>query len=65
MASARVSVADDVAGAIALALTGSDADTLTLVTGSLFVAAEAREAMLGIAGETYPELLPPDLRPPV
>ena len=64
LASARVSAADDVAGAIELALTESDADTLTLVTGSLFVAAEAREAMLGIAGETYPELLPPDLRPP-
>ena len=32
--------------------------------GSLFVAAELREAMLGIEPELYPDLLPPDLRPP-
>ena len=35
---------------------------LILVTGSLFVAAEAREYMLGIEPEVYPDLLPPDLR---
>ena len=35
---------------------------LVLVTGSLFVAAEARECMLGIEPEVYPDLLPPDLR---
>lgn len=63
--SGRLAAADDVAGAMELALAGSDGDTLTLVTGSLFVAAEAREAMLGMAGETYPELLPADLRRPV
>jgi dihydrofolate synthase/folylpolyglutamate synthase len=36
-------------------------DDLILVTGSLFVAAEAREAVRGIAPETYPKLLAPDL----
>ena len=53
---------------------GSTADALTqakqaaregdliLVTGSLFVAAEARECILGIEPEVYPDLLPPDLR---
>ena len=39
-----------------------DVDDLVLVTGSLFVVAEAREAVLGIEPETYPDLLPPDLR---
>ncbi len=33
-----------------------DAETLILVTGSLFVAAEAREAVHGIEPELYPEL---------
>ncbi len=37
---------------------------LVLATGSLFVAAEAREAVLGIEPELYPDLLPPDLKPP-
>jgi dihydrofolate synthase / folylpolyglutamate synthase len=37
---------------------------LVLATGSLFVAAEAREALLGIEPELYPDLLPPDLRAP-
>ena len=35
---------------------------MILVTGSLFVASEAREYMLGIEPEVYPDLLPPDLR---
>ena len=35
---------------------------LALVTGSLFVAAEARESALGIQPERYPDLLPRDLR---
>ena len=39
-------------------------EDLVLVTGSLFVAAEAREAVLGIEPELYPDLLPPDLKPP-
>jgi dihydrofolate synthase/folylpolyglutamate synthase len=37
---------------------------LVLATGSLFVAAEVREALLGIEPELYPDLVPPDLRPP-
>ena len=44
----------------ALALAGSE--DLVLATGSLFVAAEAREAILGIEPELYPDLLPQDLR---
>ena len=35
---------------------------LVLGAGSLFVAAEVREALLGIEPEIYPDLLPPDLR---
>ena len=35
---------------------------LVLGTGSLFVAAELRESVLGIEPELYPDLLPPDLR---
>lgn len=37
-------------------------EDLILATGSLFVAAEVREAVLGIEPELYPDLLPPDLR---
>lgn len=37
---------------------------LVLGTGSLFVAAEVREAMLGIDAEVYPDLIPRDLRTP-
>ncbi len=48
------SVADAVAQALALATAGD----LVLATGSLFVVAEAREAMLGIEPEIYPDLLP-------
>lgn len=40
----------------ALELAGDD--DLILATGSLFVAAEVREAMLGIEPEIYPDLLP-------
>ncbi len=42
--------------AVATALDDAEGDTLVLVTGSLFVAAEAREAILGIEAELYPEL---------
>ena len=35
---------------------------LVLAAGSLFLVAEAREAVLGIEPELYPDLLPPDLR---
>ena len=48
--------------AVAEAVAAADIDDLVLVTGSLFVVAEAREAVLGIEPETYPDLLPPDLR---
>jgi dihydrofolate synthase / folylpolyglutamate synthase len=51
-------VAEAVVRALALAQPGD----LVLGTGSLFVAAEVREAMLGIEPELYPDLLPPDLR---
>lgn len=52
----------NVADALEMALEGSGPDDLALVTGSLFVVAEAREKMLGIDPEIYPDLLPPDLR---
>jgi hypothetical protein len=37
-------------------------EDLVLATGSLFLAAEVREAMLGIEPELYPDLLPADQR---
>lgn len=46
------------------ALANAQPGDLVLATGSLFVAAEVREALLGIEPELYPDLLPPDLRPP-
>ena len=48
--------------ALALALEEANRDDLILCTGSLFVAAEARESLLGIEPELYPDLLPADLR---
>ena len=59
---ARVAVVGGVADAVNGAKSEAGAGELILVTGSLFVVAEAREALLGIAPETYPDLLPPDLR---
>lgn len=58
----RVEVTSHTGDAIAKAVASADVDDLVLVTGSLFVVAEAREAVLGIEPETYPDLLPPDLR---
>ena len=58
----RVGVTAHTDDAIAEAVATANADDLVLVTGSLFVVAEAREAVLGIEPETYPDLLPPDLR---
>ena len=55
-------VAENVADALALARQQAGPDDLILATGSLFVAAEAREQVLGIEPELYPDLLPPDLR---
>jgi dihydrofolate synthase/folylpolyglutamate synthase len=46
----------------ALAVAGEN--DLVLATGSLFVAAEVREAMLGIEPEIYPDLLPFDRQAP-
>jgi len=51
-----------VAEALEMARREAGPDDLILVTGSLFVAAEAREEVLGIEAELYPDLLPPDLR---
>ena len=62
MAPDRVTAVSTVGDALDLALDAAGPDDLTLVTGSLFVVAEARETMLGIAPEIYPDLLPPDLR---
>ena len=60
--SGRIVAYDNVSNAVNAAWDDADADALVLVTGSLFVAAEAREAILDIPPETYPDLLPPDLR---
>ena len=53
---------DTVAAALALARELAGPEDLILAAGSLFVAAELREAVLGIEPELYPELLPADLR---
>ena len=52
----------DTADALRRAREAAGPDDLVLATGSLFVAAEAREAVLGIQPEEYPDLLPRDLR---
>ena len=52
----------DTAEALRQAREAAGPDDLVLATGSLFVAAEAREAALGIQPEEYPDLLPRDLR---
>ena len=61
----QITHADSVAAAIDAATGDAGENDLIIVTGSLFVAAEAREAILNIPPETYPDLLPPDLRIPV
>ena len=48
--------------ALNLAMDSAGPEDLVLVTGSLFVAAEARESIFGIKPERYPDLLPQDLR---
>ena len=58
----RIATHDTVGDALNTACADAEPGELILVTGSLFVAAEAREAMLNIPPETYPDLLPPDLR---
>lgn len=59
---AVVHEADSVGRALELARTLASDDDLILGTGSLFVAAELREAALGMEPEVYPDLLPVDLR---
>jgi dihydrofolate synthase/folylpolyglutamate synthase len=59
---AQVTETNTVAEAVAQALALAQPGDLVLGTGSLFVAAEVREAVLGIEPELYPDLLPPDLR---
>ena len=54
--------ANTVAQSLDLARELAEPGDLVLGTGSLFVAAELREAVLGIEPELYPDLLPPDLR---
>ena len=49
---------DDVAGALQQAVRAAGPKDLVLVTGSMFVVAEALEAWYGIPGERYPELDP-------
>jgi dihydrofolate synthase/folylpolyglutamate synthase len=58
-----VGAMDTVQAAVAQATEWAGPEDLILGTGSLFVAAEVREALLGIQPERYPDLLPPDLRP--
>lgn len=58
-----VMVAPAVDVALNQALAAAGPEDLVLVTGSLFIAAEARESILGIKPERYPDLLPQDLRP--
>ncbi len=53
---------DTVAAALELARELAGPEDLIVAAGSLFVAAELREAVLGIAAELYPDLLPADLR---
>ena len=53
---------ETVAEAVGRAINTARPGDLILGTGSLFVAAEVREKMLGIEPEIYPDLLPPDLR---
>jgi folylpolyglutamate synthase/dihydropteroate synthase len=45
----------DVSSALGIAMRLSGKDPLILVTGSLFVAAEAREFFKRIKGEAYPD----------
>ena len=61
---AQVVEASTVKQALKKALLSAGPEDLVLGTGSLFVAAEVREAILGIEPELYPDLLPPDLRAP-
>ena len=58
MPDGRVETRPTVADGIAAALSDADAGDLILAAGSLFVAAEARESLLDLTPEIYPDLLP-------
>jgi dihydrofolate synthase/folylpolyglutamate synthase len=58
----KVRQVENVADALEHAKAEAGPGDLILGTGSLFVAAEVREAVFGIEPELYPDLLPPDLR---
>ena len=60
---ASVAEIDTVDEALGLARQAAGPEDLILGTGSLFVAAELREAVLGIEPELYPDLLPA-VKPP-
>ena len=60
----RAEATEGTAEALERALAVAGQNDLVLATGSLFVAAEAREAMLGIEPEIYPDLLPLEQRAP-
>ena len=54
-----VAALDDVADGVELALSLARPDDLVLVTGSLFVAAAARETWARLSGQPLPEMDPP------
>ena len=60
---ASVAEIETVEEAVSLARQAAGPDDLILGIGSLFVAAEIREAVLGIEPELYPDLLPAGKRP--
>ncbi len=60
----QATATEGTAEALERALAVAGPKDLALATGSLFVAAEAREAMLGIEPEIYPDLLPLEQRSP-
>ena len=64
MPAGAISTSPRVADALAEAKANAGSGELILVLGSLFAAAEAREFARGIPPETYPDLLPADLRQP-
>ena len=59
---ANVAEIETVREAVSLAQQSAGPEDLILGIGSLFVAAEVREAVLNIEPELYPDLLPPDLK---
>ena len=54
----KAQAVEDVGAALKYALSQARAKDMVVVTGSLFIAAEARESVLGIQPELYPSLQP-------